>query len=53
MPLRFAYRNSVKRRWEGRQLLEIFVTEFRDRTREYYVSQSHACLLLLLSAPPD
>ena len=30
------YTTRAKTRWYGRQILEVFTTEFRDRTKEYY-----------------
>ena len=36
-PYHFTYQTNVKERWRGRQLLEIFCDEFRDRPVEYYV----------------
>jgi RluA family pseudouridine synthase len=35
------YNTNVKMRWAGRSLLEVFVTEFRDRTSEYYQYAIH------------
>lgn len=35
---RYEYKTHAKDRWYGRELVEIFTTEFRDRTKEYYVS---------------
>lgn len=36
-PYHFTYQTNVKERWRGRQLLDIFSSEFRDRPLEYYV----------------
>jgi tRNA pseudouridine synthase 9 len=36
-PYHFTYNTYCKQRWRGRELLEIFVSEFRDRPPEYYV----------------
>ena len=36
-PYHFTYNTYCKERWRGRELLEIFATEFRDRPQEYYV----------------
>lgn len=36
-PYHFTYNTYCKERWRGRELLDIFVTEFRDRPEEYYV----------------
>ncbi|KDN45621.1 pseudouridine synthase [Tilletiaria anomala UBC 951] len=35
------YTTHAKQRWIGRELLEIFTTEFRDRTKEYYLWAIH------------
>ncbi|EXJ94539.1 pseudouridylate synthase [Capronia coronata CBS 617.96] len=35
-PYDFTYNTFCKQRWRGRELLDIFGSEFRDRTREYY-----------------
>ncbi|KAK2740114.1 hypothetical protein FQN57_006229 [Myotisia sp. PD_48] len=35
-PYHFTYNTYCKERWRGRELLEIFTTEFRDREKEYY-----------------
>ena len=37
-PYHFTYNTHCKERWRGRQLLEIFTSEFRDRPQQYYVS---------------
>lgn len=37
-PYHFTYNTYCKQRWRGKELLEIFASEFRDRTEEYYVS---------------
>ncbi|CEH11695.1 RNA pseudouridylate synthases [Ceraceosorus bombacis] len=36
-PYWHAFETRAKQRWQGRSLVDIFVTEFRDRTLEYYV----------------
>ena len=36
-PYHFTYQTNVKERWRGRQLLDIFSSEFRDRPLAYYV----------------
>jgi hypothetical protein len=41
-PYHFTYNTYCKERWRGRELLDIFVSEFRDRPAEYYVR----CLFL-------
>ena len=35
------YKTRAKTRWYGRQILEVFTTEFRDRTKEYYIWAIH------------
>jgi tRNA pseudouridine32 synthase len=37
-PYHFTYNTYCKERWRGRELLDIFASEFRDRPMEYYVS---------------
>ena len=51
-PYHFTYNTYCKQRWRGRELLDIFVTEFRDRPAEYYVRHFplYALFLLLLRA---
>ena len=40
-PYHFTYNTYCKERWRGREILEIFTTEFRDRPIEYYVRLRH------------
>ncbi|KAB5515268.1 pseudouridine synthase [Coniochaeta sp. 2T2.1] len=35
-PYHYTYKTWCKQRWRGRQLLEVFESEFRDRSAEYY-----------------
>lgn len=35
-PYHFTYNTFCKQRWRGREILDIFAAEFRDRSREYY-----------------
>lgn len=35
-PYHFTYNTNVKERWRGREILDIFKDEFRDRPEEYY-----------------
>lgn len=44
-PYHFTYNTYCKQRWRGRELLDIFATEFRDRPQEYYVCSSACCLI--------
>lgn len=37
VPYDFTYNTFCKERWRGKSLVEIFLTEFRDRPEEYYV----------------
>lgn len=37
-PYHHTYNTYCKERWRGRTLYDIFTSEFRDRTPEYYVS---------------
>jgi len=36
-PYHYTYNTNCKERWRGREILEIFKDEFRDRPVEYYV----------------
>jgi tRNA pseudouridine synthase 9 len=36
-PYHFTYKTNVKERWRGREILDIFASEFRDRPMDYYV----------------
>ena len=36
-PYHYTYKTYCKERWRGRELLDIFATEFRDRPQAYYV----------------
>ena len=36
-PYHYTYNTFCKERWRGRELLDIFASEFRDRPAEYYV----------------
>lgn len=38
-PYHFTYNTNVKQRWRGKELLDIFATEFRDRPQAYYVNE--------------
>ena len=40
-PYWYEYTTRAKTRWYGRQILEVFTTEFRDRTKEYYTWAIH------------
>lgn len=42
-PYHFTYNTFCKERWRGRELLDIFICEFRDRSTEYYVCASTVC----------
>jgi len=47
-PYHFTYNTNCKQRWRGREILEIFGDEFRDRPVEYYV-RAHISLSVCLS----
>jgi tRNA pseudouridine synthase 9 len=36
-PYHYTYNTFCKERWRGREILDIFASEFRDRPAEYYV----------------
>ncbi len=36
VPYNFVYKSSVKQRWLGRSIYDVFSSEFKDRTSEYY-----------------
>lgn len=36
-PYHYTYNTWCKQRWRGREILEVFGDEFRDRPVEYYV----------------
>lgn len=36
-PYHFTYNTFCKERWRNRELVDIFISEFRDRPPEYYV----------------
>jgi tRNA pseudouridine synthase 9 len=38
LPYHYTYNTYCKERWRGKELLSVFVTEFRDRPVEYYVN---------------
>ena len=40
-PYHFTYNTYCKERWRGREILDIFASEFRDRSVEYYVELHH------------
>ena len=35
-PYHFTYNTFCKQRWRGREILDVFTSEFRDRPRDYY-----------------
>lgn len=39
-PYHYTYNTYCKERWRGRELLDIYATEFRDRPQAYYVKLS-------------
>lgn len=40
-PYYWEYRTYCKQRWRGREMVDIFTSEFRDRPEEYYVRLLH------------
>ena len=40
-PYHFTYHTNCKERWRGREILDIFCSEFRDRDLDYYVRYKH------------
>lgn len=46
-PYHYTYNTYCKQRWRGREILEIFADEFRDRPVEYYVCQKSGPILLV------
>lgn len=54
-PYWFEYDTNVKARWTGRKLIEVLVTEFRDRSTEYYQWAIHSgkCRINGEKAKPD
>lgn len=42
-PYHFTYNTYCKERWRGRELLDIFASEFRDRPLAYYVGLTYVC----------
>ena len=40
-PYHYTYNTYCKERWRGREILDIFADEFRDRSTEYYVWAPH------------
>ncbi|CAG8535505.1 3705_t:CDS:2 [Paraglomus occultum] len=40
-PYYYEYRTFTKKRWIGRTILDVFTTEFRDRSPQYYVHKEH------------
>lgn len=46
-PYHYTYNTYCKERWRGRELLEIFTTEFRDRPQAYYVKASYSSVVCI------
>ena len=46
LPYHFTYNTYCKERWRGRELLDIFADEFRDRPLAYYVNLAHVLCLI-------
>lgn len=51
LPYHFTYNTYCKERWRGKEILDIFKTEFRDRPESYYVRSvlSDSGLMLTVS----
>ncbi len=49
LPYHFTYNTYCKERWRGKEILEIFKTEFRDRPESYYVRPSLSVLESILT----
>jgi tRNA pseudouridine32 synthase len=41
-PYHWTYNTYCKERWRGREILDVFTSEFRDRPPEYYVRNFNA-----------
>lgn len=52
-PYHFTYNTYCKERWRGRELYDIFVSEFRDRPAEYYVRPQHLPTYILQECTAD
>ncbi|KAI1611108.1 pseudouridylate synthase [Exophiala viscosa] len=50
-PYHFTYNTYCKQRWRGREILDIFAAEFRDRTREYYKEAIESGHILINGKP--
>jgi hypothetical protein len=50
-PYWYEFQTYAKLRWFGRELIEIMTTEFRDRTKEYYVWAIHKGICTNLPSP--
>lgn len=51
VPYNYTYNTFCKERWRGKTLIDIFLSEFRDRPEEYYVSCPEHSILPLLPPP--
>lgn len=50
-PYHYTYNTFCKQRWRGREILDIFASEFRDRTREYYKSAIERGVIVINGKP--
>lgn len=48
-PYYFEYKSFAKGRWFGRTILEVFSSEFRDRSVDYYVTVKNKLYLQKLT----
>lgn len=53
VPYYFTYLTHCKLRWRNRTLLDVFSTEFRDRSKEYYEQTIKQGKVLLSGKPAD
>ncbi|KZF26559.1 pseudouridine synthase [Xylona heveae TC161] len=50
-PYHFTYNTYCKERWRGREILDVFASEFRDRPKEYYKSAIERGLVTINGKP--
>ncbi|KAI9845519.1 MAG: hypothetical protein M1837_004858 [Sclerophora amabilis] len=51
LPYHFTYNTNCKERWRGRELLDIFSSEFRDRPLDYYEAAMHQGKIVVNGKP--
>ncbi|ESZ98470.1 pseudouridine synthase [Sclerotinia borealis F-4128] len=52
-PYHYTYNTSCKQRWRGREILDIFSSEFRDRPLEYYKDAMERGAIVVNGKPVD